>query len=273
MTAATTNVRMAVLQLAQDLDPAVLSAEQALGVVEDLAVADKALTTVLVFSAVRVAKTELWRGKGHATAADWLAAQLGVSVREASGLLSLGKRAEKRPKTKDAMTKGKVSPTQADAITDAAEADPSAEDRRVARFGGERHHRQVEGEGRLSEAAATDEASKRDRARRSRARWARDEPDGTFDFHLHGPACRTSRLEALVRPWDEHLFRTARPAPDGTRDSLPNRSYGAFMAFALHQAGHATNPTPTGAQAQALPRPEQEPEAGPRPGPGPAGRP
>ena len=234
MTAATTNIRMQALQLAQDLDPQLLTAQQSLHVVEDLAVAEKAIATSLIFAAVRVASTELWRGHGHQTAADWLAAQLGITVREAKAMLQTGKRAENHPKTKAAMKKGTVSPSQAGTITDAADDDPDVEDDLL----GTAEHdttAKLEEKAAAAKAAATDEHQKAARARRGRYRSSRLNPDGTFDLHLHGPAADLAKIEAQLRPWDEKIFNEGTLNPDGSRDTFANRAYDGLIAFLTHQ--------------------------------------
>src|SRR3954471_23138357 len=109
-------------------DADLVSGETAAQVVEDMGVVERAAAVTRMFAAVRVAKTDAWRGQGHASAADWLAAKTGITVREAAAQLGTAKKAEKLPKTKKAMKRGTLSPTQAGAVTDGADADPAAED-------------------------------------------------------------------------------------------------------------------------------------------------
>src|SRR6476661_6041419 len=124
----TSDLRNQALHAAGVIDPDVMTGAQAAAAVEDLAVADKAVAATLMFVALRVAKTDAWQGQGYKTAADWLAAKAGVSVHEANRLLGTARRADRLPKTKKAMKNGDLSPDQADAVTDAATADPSAEE-------------------------------------------------------------------------------------------------------------------------------------------------
>ncbi len=96
-----------------------MSGPQALRAVEELAVADKALVGTLLFVALRVARTSAWRGQGFKTAADWLAATVGISVSEAKRQLTTAARAEDLPKTKEAMKNGDISPDQAEPVVQA----------------------------------------------------------------------------------------------------------------------------------------------------------
>src|SRR5690606_20693930 len=90
----TSDLRAQTLHVAGSLDPDLMTGAQAAAAVEDLAVADKALSSALMFMALRAARTNAWQGQGYKTAADWLAAKAGVSVREAHRLLGTARKAE-----------------------------------------------------------------------------------------------------------------------------------------------------------------------------------
>ncbi|MEO6469244.1 MAG: DUF222 domain-containing protein, partial [Acidimicrobiia bacterium] len=75
--------------------------------------------------------TETNAGPGDDSYRDvesWLAAIAGTSVGAAKGAVGTAQRVRKLPATAEALRNGKLSPTQADAVSAAAKADPAAED-------------------------------------------------------------------------------------------------------------------------------------------------
>jgi len=113
---------------AADFDAAFISAGEAEGVMERAARMEHMCATVKALAAARVAETELWRGDGDKSPAHMLAKRTGKPVSAAQQQLDNAKRLKKHPKTNEAARKGKLSPEQQAAITDAADADPDAED-------------------------------------------------------------------------------------------------------------------------------------------------
>ena len=226
------------VRVAYLVDPDVMTGEQAVAAVEDLAVAEKALAGSRLFVALRVARTNAWQGQGFATAADWLAKKAGISVFEANRQLGTARRADRLPRTKDAMKQGDLSPDQADAVADAATADPDAEEDLLAAAKKETTKRLKE-EAARRKAAVSDDAARERRIRRERSVRRFVDRDGAFNLHLRGPAADGARIEALLRPHEEQAFRTGRR--DGVRDSFANRSYDALLAaLGLGGPGSAT---------------------------------
>ena len=90
----TADLKDQALRVAGRLDPEVLSGAQAAQAVEDLAMADKALMGTLLFVALRVAKTNGWRGQGYKTPEEWLSAKAGISVHEARRQLGTARKAD-----------------------------------------------------------------------------------------------------------------------------------------------------------------------------------
>src|SRR2546421_10189347 len=113
---------------AADFDPALLSASQAEGVMEWAARIEHIAATVKALAAARMAETELWTLGGDRTPAHMLARRTGQTVSGAAQQLEAAKKLRDHPKTDAAARAGRLSPQQAAAITDAAAADPRAED-------------------------------------------------------------------------------------------------------------------------------------------------
>lgn len=259
------------------LDPDTMTGEQAARVVQDLAAIEKLAATGRMFAALRVARTDAWRGGGHASAAEWLAAQAGISVREAASQIGTAKKADRLPKTKDAMRDGELSPDQAGAVADAATADPAAEDDLLDTA---RHdtNRNLKDKAAKTKAAATDAATRERRIRAQRSMRRGTDAEGAFFLRIWGPGVDAAGFEAMIRPFEELIFRDGRRS--GQRDTFENRSYDAFFAMLAHlAAGHPGSVSapadPTEPSVPTDPTVAADPHAGTRAshGPGAPGRP
>jgi hypothetical protein len=254
------------LRVAGQIDPDIMTGAQAAAAVKDLAIAEKALAGTLLFVALRVAKTNAWQGQGFATPADWLASMVGISVYEANRQLGTARKANGLGKTKKAMRDGSISPDQADAVTDAATADPSAEDD-LLDLAARDTTRSLREEAARRKAAATGDAARERRIHRERSLRRYVDRDGAFNLHLRGTAADGAKIEALLRPHEEQAFRTGRA--DGIRDSFENRSYDAMLSLlGLRAAPPAASATASGssgaskagaADAAAAPAPAKVP--------------
>lgn len=247
----TADLKEQTLRVAGRIDPDLMTGPQAVAAVEDLAVAEKALAGTVLFVALRVAKTNAWQGTGFATAADWLASVAGISVYEANRQLGTARKAENLEKTKRAMKDGSISPDQADAVADAATADPTAEDDLLDTAKRDTT-KNLKEKAAARKAAVTDDAARERRIRRERSVRRYVDGEGAFNLHLRGPAADGAQIEALLRPHEEQAFRTGRA--DGIRDTFENRSYDAFLsALGLASAGpgSAVEPAPMAAPVPA----------------------
>lgn len=235
-----TELRTEVVTFTKALDPEVMTGEQAAAVVRELAVIEKAAATARMFAAVRVAKSDAWRGQGHASAADWLAAQAGITVARAAAQLRTGRQAGALPKTKRAMQEGDLSPDQAESVASASTADPDAEDE-LLRAAAEETAAALRRKADAARAAATDAAERARRVRRERSVRYRNDADGAFCLTLRGPGADGVDLLARLRPFEEEAFRVSRrrERSGGERETHENRAYDAFLAL-LATAGIAT---------------------------------
>lgn len=239
----TSELKDRALRCAASVEPEVMTGDQAAAAVRDLATVEKAAATARMFLALRVAKTSAWQGHGHKSAADWLAAQLGISVWEANKQLGTARKAEGLGKTKKAMRDGKLSPDQADAVADAATADPAAEDD-LLDLAERATAKDLRDEAARRKAAATDDAARDRRIHRERSKRAWIDRDGAWNLRLRGTGADGARFEEALRPYVEQAFRTGRT--DGVRDTFENREYDAVMALCGIRplGGTALEPTP-----------------------------
>ena len=230
----TTELQAAVLAFVSSLTPELLTGEQAAIVVTDLALIEKAAATVRMFAALRVAQTNAWKGSGHASAADWLAAQCGISVTKAAAQLRTAKTATKLPKTKKAMDRGELSPDQADSVAGAAAVDPDAEEELLDSAGKDTTS-ELRRKADARKAAATDTAARERRIRKERSLRFRNDQDGAFCLNLRGPAIDGARLLAMLKPYQQVAFNLAnKNLINGARDTYDNRNYDAFCAMLAH---------------------------------------
>jgi hypothetical protein len=266
----TSELRNQAIHTASVVHPELMTGTQAAAAAEDLAMASNAVNATLMFVALRAAKTDGWKGQGHTSPADWLAAVAGVSVHEANRLLGTARKANDLDKTKEAMKNGDLSPDQADTVTDAATADPSAEDDLLGCAARDTNAKLRE-EAAKRKAAATDTAARERRIRRNRSLCSGTDAEGALWFRGYGPGIDAARFEAMIRPFEELVFRQHRAA--GRRDTYENRRYDAYflmLAFyaqaanaAADTADTADTANPTGA-AEPKPAPEGD-AAGERP--------
>jgi Domain of unknown function (DUF222) len=75
----------------------------------------------------RVEDSNHWRRQGYRNAAQWMAAKAGTTIGGAVGTLETARRLQERPNTDEAFRAGRISRTQAKAITAAASTHPQVE--------------------------------------------------------------------------------------------------------------------------------------------------
>jgi hypothetical protein len=111
------------------LDAATLSDEEAIASLEALVKIVNQAEAMKAALALRLADSDVWRTQGDRSAAHLLARKAGMGVGAARDALTTAERAKGLPGVESALRRGELSPGQASAITDAATADPSAEER------------------------------------------------------------------------------------------------------------------------------------------------
>jgi hypothetical protein len=120
-------VRSAMSEFATRFDPALVSARDAEGVLDDAAAIKNMAATIEALAATRVAETGVWREHGDRTAAHDLSRRTGTTVGQAKQALETGRALRDLPATAEAAKQGELSAQQTAAIADAATADPDAE--------------------------------------------------------------------------------------------------------------------------------------------------
>jgi hypothetical protein len=225
-----TGVADAVERVLASFDPALVSASDAMTLVkvfdriERMGAAGKAL------AAGRVAQTELWRRKGHKSAAHWMAADTGVAVGDAVRVLQTADALLGCEATAEAFKAGRVSGRQAKVIAEAASVAPDVEAELLA--AAERlSMRELQDKARRLVAAGSGESDAqrgaRWHARRSVRTWVDGDGMGCGQWRL--PPAAHARVLATIRNSRDRIFADARR--QGLRD--PGEAYDADALVAV----------------------------------------
>jgi hypothetical protein len=203
-----------------------------------------------VTAAARVAETAAWKDDGDASIADWMARTTGTSKHDAQRNIDTGRRLGSLPDTETALREGRLSSKQADAIADAASADPTAE-QELIRAAGRSPLKELKQKCREIRAKADPDpeaTARRIQDRRSYRTWT--EPDGTAHLHLSGPGPTIARIDAAVRHRADRIFREAHRA--GRRERSDAYSVDAMEQLVCREGDGA--PIAKGADAKIIVR-------------------
>jgi hypothetical protein len=225
-----------------EFDPARLSPGDAAVVVGVVATMKASLAALEAMAAARAAESaELWKQAGHRSAAEALAKQTGSTVGQARDTLELGRRLGEQSEVADAARAGRLSPTQAALICDAAADNPDAAGRLL-------DHAQVGSVATLRQACAQEKASggvvdreERRRcihAKRSLRSWT--DPDGTWHLAAHGNPEAGAQLMSVLAPLTDAQFDQARQK--GSRERPDAYAFDALIAFATERAAQDPQP-------------------------------
>jgi len=217
------------VDFAAEFDPALLSAARAEGVMERAARMEHICATIKALAAARFSETELWRNGGDKSPAHMLAKKTGKPVSQAQQQLDNAKRLRSHPKTDAAARKGKLSPEQQAAITDAADLDPNAEDD-LLDMAQRTSLNELRDEAARRKAAAQDpeERHRRIDAERFVRSWTG--PDGAWNLGAKGTPDRGARFMARVQSIADALFKKARA--EGRREQPEAYLFDALMSLA-----------------------------------------
>jgi hypothetical protein len=229
--------QMAVRQLqlvVQELDVGALTGPEAVQLLDLFASAERVCGAGKALVAGRAAETNQWRGGSDRSPADWLANRTGSTTGAAKKALATAERVKRLPRSEEALRNGRLSLDQADAVTDGAAADPSAEDE-LLNAASKESMRELKGRAERIKAAATDASERHEAIRRNRSarEWVGD--DGAWHFHLRGTKDQGARFMARLRPFVDREFKQARK--DGRRESLDAYAFDGTMAMADASAG------------------------------------
>jgi hypothetical protein len=217
------------------LDPDSLSGQNAqswwyaLDRIERLAAGGKTLL------ARRLAATHTPSRSGQKSAAEKLAREGGTSVGAAKDALDTSERLPELDKVQAAVRRGELSAAQAALISDAAAADPSAQERLLALASRGSMPELREECGRVKAAADPDPDATYRKLHASRflRRWTG--PDGTWNLVARGTPEHGAIINSALNPILDRIFRAARRS--GRREHPDAYAFDALIALARGEDG------------------------------------
>ena len=223
------------------IDPDEVPATEAVRVFEGLDRIVRSASAGRTLLARRVDDAQVWKRRGHRSAAEHLAEVTGSSLGAARAEMETSRALQELPATRRRMLDGALSPQQAAVVVGAASVNPAAEEPRLARAA-TANLRELREEALKARAAAdADSAATHARLHRQRRLTRFTDGEGARHLRLCGPVDEVSVIEAEL---DRRLSQVIRDLPPGRhiecRDAL---AFDAALAMARRsEAGHA----PTG---------------------------
>ena len=238
-------VRGAMADYAGGFDAAAVSAAAAGEIVGDAAAIEKMAATVKSLAAARVAQTRLWERDGDLSPAHALARRTGTSVGRAKAAIRTAARLGSQPRLAEAARRGDLSPEQVAAISDAAAANPGAEQRLVAGAATSSLAQLREDCERATAAADPDADARQRRIHRSRFARRRDCPDGSGEIVYRSTRAEVAEAWAVVSAFAGAAFRRARS--EGRREGADAYAADGFLEMARAAATGGGGEAPSNA--------------------------
>src|SRR5687767_9555764 len=225
------SVRQAMSELAGCFDAELVDGPSALAVVEQAACIEKLAAVVKVLAAKRVADTGVWRGQSDRSAAHYLARVSGSGVGAARDGLEMAGRLRKVAKVEAAVRGGRLSTQQAAVISEAAVADPRAEQRLLEQVE-ELSLQEIKTEcNRVKMAALPDPDARRKEIHDNRFAVKVDRGDGSGEIRYRSTIDEIAQVWSVIQGFANEEFKQARK--QGRRE--PSGAYAAdgLLAMAL----------------------------------------
>ncbi len=222
--------------LAHELDMADVSGVDAARAVEEYAEIERLAAMAKVRAARRVAETEAFKRAGDKDAAGWFARTTGSSKREAERSLAAAKALDDLAATRAAAERGELSEQQLREVTDAATANPAAEQEllesaRTDTMAG------LKDKALKAKGSAGDRQTRHERIRLSRFVRHGIDAEGAFWMNVRNTADVGAAMVAALRPFEDAVFERNRGT--GIREKRE-----AYAADALADALCATTTSP-----------------------------
>jgi hypothetical protein len=256
-------------QVSGDLHPELLSGDDAVSLYVSFTAAERLVVAGKSLLARRIEETSVWRDRGHATAAEFLAAVDGSGIGEARAALKRSRALGELPATREALRRGELSAAQANEITDAASAAPEAEADLVdsARNGASLTELRDDARRARNSATGVDPRERERRIHEGRYLRFRNEGDGSVRFDGRASADQGALLSKLVQAEADRLCALVaeddRSTPGAHRlDALVNLVTGPSRP----RASNGAAPPPAGPASPAGPSGPAGP-TGPAPAP------
>ncbi len=220
----------ALREFVRDLEPRTLDAADAARLVELFGEAERLGAAGKAIAARRVEETNAWRAGGHRSAAHWLAARAGTAISAAVDTLATARRLDDCPRTAAAFRAGELSEVQAREITQAAVADPAAEQHLLDAAGRDGLQGLRERCRAVRAAAEPDGSERYQRIHRDRHFRHWSDAEGAFCFGGRTTPDAGARLLAGIETHQERIFQAAWKA--GRREPTEAYAMDALVALA-----------------------------------------
>ena len=239
------------------VDPAVLSGVDAARGAEQLAGVIRRYQAAQLLLAKRAEECNAYAARAH-SGADWLATLNGTSTVEAARALDTAKRLEGCPATKAAFEAGQISTAEAEAVSSAATADPTCEQRLLD--GAKARHdlretRTACDKARRAARSAEEEQARRARLHKTRGLRVSEGPEGHVEIRGRFTPAAYAGVKPII---DAHMkVRIEQARRDRTRDDWDAYRADAFLAAIAAGVTGPTYPTSTGTSGGTHPDPPE----------------
>src|SRR5664279_5425020 len=211
----------------------------------------------------RVDESRRWAKAGHRNVDDFIAAESGESLGDARKQRQTSERLKNLPDTEEELRKGRLSREQSDVISDAAAANPNAE-QQLLDDAKKKSVQDLKDQANRAKAAADpdpDDTDKRIRKGRKLSEWASS--DGSHRFYGVGPVDDAAIAKAALEPIVDNYYRTRR----GTPDQAERQAYmwDALVELARQSLRHHHPTPPPPAHNGSDPDPESGPDGEAKP--------
>jgi hypothetical protein len=224
------NLRGALASFVARVDIRLLSSADATRVMSDATAMEAMAGTLKALAASRVAEGDGWKKRGHRSPAEALARDTGTSLGNAKEILEVGRRLGSQPEVDAAARRGDLSFAQVSMISNAAEADPSAE-RRLLDEAERSSLSGLKDECARTKAQAhldLEELRRSIRSRRSLRSWT--DLEGVWRLSASGNPEDGAQIMAALSPIADGLFDEARI--EGRRDPPAAYAFDALVQLA-----------------------------------------
>jgi hypothetical protein len=236
------------------LDPSTVGLAEVPQVFDALTSLDRLAGGAVLRMAARYEESNAWKRNGARSPEDDLARKTGTGTGRARRKLSTSKRLRTQPKTDEAVRRGRVSPDQADEVSEGAGAAPEVEDDLLDTAEKQPLH---DLRRRVAEERAKADRDREERARRLHRqrclrRW--DDADGMGNLLLRLPGEQLREVDARLKPLVDRVFADARDA--GRME--PPEAYAADVVRDLLLSEPATGDGSGGSGGRQAVRPEKK---------------
>ncbi|HEV2361645.1 MAG TPA: hypothetical protein VGS21_08080, partial [Acidimicrobiales bacterium] len=204
---------------AASFDPCLVAPERRGSFVEGATRMQSAWGTIAALTAAQIGRDDKFC-QGYKDAADALASRSGVTRRDAERTLQTGKRLAEQDDVREAALAGRLSPRQAEAITDTVAVNPGAAAELLAGANGA-SLAELEELARKRKADVVDLEERRRTQHRQRSVSFYPDRDGLWHLHASGPAAVGMQIESALVALADKYYDKAR----GSGEHEPTAAY------------------------------------------------